>query len=81
MLDQENGKLFIELKRLSVSRILIFKSIGQNFALVESITVITAVMRQFKIELLPNQKLPPDFAKTITLRMKEPLLCKVRLRS
>ena len=42
---------------------------------------ISLIFSKFKFELLPNQRLPPDFAKTLTLRMKEPLMCKVRFRT
>ncbi|PKY39446.1 cytochrome P450 [Rhizophagus irregularis] len=54
--------------------------LGQNFATVEALTVATTILKQFKFELLPGQKSPPDFAQSITLRMKNPLLVKVHFR-
>ena len=53
---------------------------GQNFATIEVITVATSILRQFKFELLPGQKSPPDFAQALTLRMTTPLLVKVQFR-
>jgi hypothetical protein len=37
----------------------------------------TAILRQFKFEMLPGQKSPPDFGISLTLPMKNPLLVKV----
>jgi len=55
-------------------------SLGQNLALIEIITVVTALLREFKFELLPDQ-ISPNFAETLTLRMKEPLLANIYFRS
>ncbi|RIA88163.1 cytochrome P450 [Glomus cerebriforme] len=54
--------------------------LGQNFATIEALTVSTAILKQFKFELLPGQKSPPDFAQSLTLPMKDPLLVKVHIR-
>ncbi|GBC05785.1 hypothetical protein RclHR1_06420008 [Rhizophagus clarus] len=54
--------------------------LGQNFATVEALTAVIAILKQFKFELLPGQKSPPDFAQSVTLRMKDPLLVKVHIR-
>ena len=60
--------------------LLSYNSLGQNFATIEAITAATAILRRFKFELLPGQKSPPDFAHTVTLRMKDPLMVKVHIR-
>ncbi|CAG8440405.1 8104_t:CDS:2 [Funneliformis mosseae] len=54
--------------------------LGQHFATVEAIMLATAVLRKFKFEMVPGQKCPPDYARSITLPMKDPLLVKVRYR-
>ncbi|CAB4440114.1 unnamed protein product [Rhizophagus irregularis] len=51
--------------------------LGQNFATTEAIMLATAVLRQYKFEMVPGQKLPPDFGVSLTLPMKNPLLVKV----
>ncbi|PKC16654.1 cytochrome P450 [Rhizophagus irregularis] len=51
--------------------------LGQNFATTEVIMLATAVLRQYKFEMVPGQKLPPDFGVSLTLPMKNPLLVKV----
>jgi len=48
--------------------------------MVEAIIVVTAMLKQFSFELLPDQKSPPDFAKSVTLPMKDPLLVRVHIR-
>jgi len=58
----------------------LFNSLGQTFATVEAMTVATAMLKQFKFELLPGQKSPPDFTESLTLPMKDPLLVKVHTR-
>ena len=40
----------------------------------------TAMLKQFRFELLPDQKSPPDFAESVTLPMKDPLLVRVHIR-
>ncbi len=40
----------------------------------------TAILRKFKFEMIPGQKCPPDYAHSITLPMKNPLLVKVHHR-
>ncbi|CAG8561406.1 4604_t:CDS:2 [Funneliformis mosseae] len=54
--------------------------LGQNFATVEAIMLATAVLRQFKFEMVPGQKCPPDYVHSVTLPMKNPLLVKVHYR-
>ncbi|CAI2186767.1 3560_t:CDS:2 [Funneliformis geosporum] len=54
--------------------------LGQNFATVEAIMLATAVLKQFKFEMVPGQKCPPDYARSLTLPMKDPLLVKVHHR-
>ncbi|CAG8685575.1 6932_t:CDS:2, partial [Racocetra persica] len=51
--------------------------LGQHFATVEAIILVTMMLREFKFELVPGQKSPPEFQKSITLPMKEPLMTKV----
>ena len=58
----------------------LFNSLGQTFATVEAMTVVTAMLKRFKFELLPGQKSPPDFTESLTLPMKDPLLVKVHIR-
>ncbi|CAI2175104.1 19479_t:CDS:10 [Funneliformis geosporum] len=53
--------------------------LGQSFATVEAIMLATAVLRQFKFEMVPGQKCPPDYARSVTLPMKDPLLVKVKV--
>ncbi|CAG8795679.1 3273_t:CDS:2, partial [Dentiscutata erythropus] len=50
--------------------------LGQQFATVEVIILVTMMLREFKFELVPGQKSPPEFQKSITLPMKEPLMAK-----
>ncbi|RIA86129.1 cytochrome P450 [Glomus cerebriforme] len=54
--------------------------LGQNFATMEAVMLTTAVLRQYKFEMTPGQKCPPDYACSITLPMKNPLLVKVHHR-
>ncbi|CAG8686463.1 4161_t:CDS:2, partial [Dentiscutata heterogama] len=51
--------------------------LGQQFATVEVIILVTMMLREFKFELAPGQKSPPEFQRSITLPMKEPLMAKV----
>ncbi|CAG8569578.1 11457_t:CDS:2, partial [Scutellospora calospora] len=54
--------------------------LGQQFATVEAIMLVTTILREFKFELVPGQKSPPALLQSITLPMKEPLMAKVSRR-
>ncbi|GBB96249.1 hypothetical protein RclHR1_02710008 [Rhizophagus clarus] len=55
--------------------------LGQNFATIEAMTLATSLLRIYKFERMTDQKSPPDFAISLTLPMKDPLLVKVHRRN
>ena len=60
---------------------LINYSLGQQFATLEVITLVVMMLKEFKFELVPGQKSPPEFKDAITLPMKDPLMTKVSYRT
>ncbi|KAF0406854.1 cytochrome P450 [Gigaspora margarita] len=54
--------------------------LGQQFATIEVIILVTMMLKEFKFELVPGQKSPPEFQTSLTLPMKEPLMAKVSRR-
>jgi len=54
--------------------------LGKQFATVEAITLASVILHNYKFELLPGQKHPPDFLSSITFPMKNPLMVKVYKR-
>ncbi|CAG8594257.1 17501_t:CDS:10, partial [Dentiscutata erythropus] len=50
--------------------------LGQQFATLEAITLVVMLLKEFKFELVPGQKSPPEFKDAITLPMKDPLMTK-----
>ncbi|RIB00396.1 cytochrome P450 [Gigaspora rosea] len=55
--------------------------LGQQFATLEVITLVVMMLKEFKFELVPGQKSPPEFKDAITLPMKDPLMTKVSYRT
>ncbi|CAG8750667.1 5612_t:CDS:10, partial [Gigaspora rosea] len=56
-------------------------NLGQQFATIEVIILMTMMLKEFKFELVPGQKSPPEFQTSLTLSMKKPLMAKCRGRT
>ncbi|KAF0536915.1 cytochrome p450 [Gigaspora margarita] len=55
--------------------------LGQQFATIEVVTLAVLLLKEFKFELVPGQKSPPEFTDALTLSMKDPLMTKVSYRA
>ncbi|RIB09081.1 cytochrome P450 [Gigaspora rosea] len=54
--------------------------LGQQFATIEVVILMTMMLKEFKFELVPGQKSPPEFQTSLTLPMKKPLMANVSRR-
>ncbi|RIB24433.1 cytochrome P450 [Gigaspora rosea] len=55
--------------------------LGQQFATIEVVALAVLLLKEFKFELVPGQKSPPEFKDALTLLMKDPLMAKVSYRT
>ncbi|RIB13187.1 cytochrome P450 [Gigaspora rosea] len=54
-------------------------NLGQQFATIEVIILMTMMLKEFKFELVPGQKSPPEFQTSLTLSMKKPTVVRSSL--
>ncbi|RIB18461.1 cytochrome P450 [Gigaspora rosea] len=55
--------------------------LGQHLATIEVVILVVLMLKEFKFELVPGQKSPPEFKEAMTLQMKDPLMTKVSYRT
>ncbi|KAF0408125.1 cytochrome p450 [Gigaspora margarita] len=55
--------------------------LGQQFATLEVIILVAMMFKEFKFELVPGQKSPPEFRDAFSFPMKDPLMTKVSYRT
>ncbi|CAG8641086.1 1065_t:CDS:2 [Gigaspora margarita] len=55
--------------------------LGQQLATLEVIVLVAMMFKEFKFELVPGQKSPPEFRDAFSFPMKDPLMTKVSYRT
>ncbi|CAG8777697.1 14426_t:CDS:2, partial [Racocetra fulgida] len=50
--------------------------VGEQFATLEAVMLTILILKEFKFELMPGQKSPPEFKDAMLLVMKDPLMTK-----